>query len=195
MNIPVNVFRAVASAISKDPTRYVLNGIEVAPKKDGVVLCATNGHILIFALVEGEHNFKDPFIIPSYLANYIGSKTDLLSVELMEETVFLKTRITQFGATVVDGNFPAWRTMMRPKAELAPSMPSGFSPIVTDVIYKAQKALGIPRSHHGIHKVFGERGEPAGVRYMQLGDNIVTCFMPTRKAAEDAGSFNWPEWV
>jgi len=194
MNIPVNIFRAVASAMSKDLTRYVLNGIEVVPKKDGVVLCATDGYILIFALIEGEHNFKDPFIIPAHLVKYIRLNT-ALAIYDAGTSVCLDTGKTEFKSVKVDGNFPAWRLMMKPKSELVPSMPTGLGWQVMETIIKAQVALGVPKGHRGIHQVFGEQGSPAGVRYMQLGDNIVTCFMPTRKAAEDAGSFNWPEWV
>lgn len=195
MNIPVNIFRCVAAAMSKDSSRYILNGIEVTPKKDGVVLCATDAAILIAAYVEGYFGIEESFIIPAHLVNYITSNAKILELAYVENRVILETGKTKFSALKVDGNYPAWRKIMKPSVYLIEHIPNGLSQQVIDAIFRAQAALGLPRKDRGIHSVHCEGDKLKGAHYMQLEKNVVVCFMPTRKALDDAAKFVWPEWA
>lgn len=47
--IKANEFQAVAQAVSKEETRYYLNGVFIEATQDGIQLAATNGHILLSA--------------------------------------------------------------------------------------------------------------------------------------------------
>ena len=194
MNIPVNIFLCVATAMSKDTTRYILNGIEVTPKKNGVTLCATNGMVIIAGYVGGENKIENPFIIPAHLVNYITAKTKMLEMGIANKTVSLNTGFTDFRATVIDGNYPNWRKTIKPTGDLIEHMPKGMSRQVLDVIFKAQAALEI--KNRGISDVYCEDDRSnIGTHYMKLADDVVCAFAPLRGNSDDVRKFVWPDWA
>lgn len=117
MQLPINKLHAVALAAATEETRYYLNGVHIEPhpRKTGVILTATNGHVLISAY--HDTGFGEPFapvIIPLKLITRIKAvrKIPDLTMTLTPAEVSILYAGATYAAPPVDGTFPDWRRVV-----------------------------------------------------------------------------------
>lgn len=193
MTIPADILRAVSCSMSRKVERYVLCGVQVTPKKDGVVLCATNGCVLIAAYVEGSHDFDSSFIIPAKLIAYLGRSRAPVTLTFRDGCVHLALDGVTFSSKPVDGNYPNWKTVVKIQGELTRAMPSGISQKVTDILYGSLRALGKSTEITDVHR---DGQNEMGAHYLSLSKDVFACFMPVRSGfGGEAQKFVLPEWV
>lgn len=122
ISIPIKLLKAVSYTCSKDQNRYVLQNIQVNFRKERVVLVATNGRILLAAVIDKiEHDLSGKsFLIPSSLCKYLKASDGDITVEVDGDYVILRD-IDRDGLSVsrkmCDGSFPNWKQIV-PKGEL-----------------------------------------------------------------------------
>lgn len=117
MQLPINKLHAVALAAATEGTRFYLNGVHIEPhpRKTGVILTATNGHVLISAY--HDTGFGEPFapvIIPLKLITRIKAlrKIPDLTMTLTPAEVSILYAGATYAAPPVDGSFPDWRRVV-----------------------------------------------------------------------------------
>jgi DNA polymerase-3 subunit beta len=119
VSVNLNTLKSVAYAVSKEETRYYLQGVHLEAGKDGFTMVATDGHKLLCAFQPyGEHMPQDHMpsvIIPASLIAKIKIKKkaypwaeltvdgDNLTFDYMGET---------YGGKAIDGSFPDWRRVV-----------------------------------------------------------------------------------
>lgn len=117
MELPIAKLHAVALAASTDDTRFYLKGVHIEPhpKKTGVILTATNGHILISAYRDtGAAESFAPVIVPSDLINRVKAvrKISDLTLTVTPTEVSILYAGATYAAPPVDGSFPDWRRIV-----------------------------------------------------------------------------------
>lgn len=197
MILPHQTLKLVSCAASRDDTRYVICGVRIEPRgKDELVLAATNGRLAIAAFEKyPDHGLKEAITVPTELIEAIrfwkkNVKGQLVGIDLLPKN---RVELTggKFGITgaLIDGVYPPWREVIKPRDALQKQMPGGISASVLDVIFKAQ-ATYRKRSDCRISDVYG--CDPLGVHYMQLTENSFVAFMGMRG---DEKQFNYPDWA
>ena len=126
MQLPINKLHAVALAAATEATRYYLKGvyIEPHPRKTGVILTTTNGHVLISAY--HDTGFGEPFapvIIPSDLIKRVKDvrKISELTMTITPAEVSILYAGATYAAPPVDGTFPDWRRVVPRSCDGTPS--------------------------------------------------------------------------
>lgn len=197
MIIPYQTLKLVSYAASRDECRYVICGVRIEPRGvNHLVLAATNGRLAIAAFeMCKDHGLKEGITIPTELINAVrfwkkNVKGQLVGIDLLPKN---RVELTggKFGVTgtLIDGNYPNWRHVVKPKEPLQKQMPGGIGAPVLEVIFKAQTAYR-KRSDCRIADVYG--CDPLGVHYMQLTDDSFVAFMPMRGEEKQ---FKYPDWA
>lgn len=113
MIIDINAFNAVQPAVSKDPTRYRLEGVHIEDTEDKRIYVGTNGHIMLIvetpkpgdSLPDGGITILSPKQIPAK-----GAPAELLTVD--NETAVIKTDKGKTALDICDGEYPNWRKVL-----------------------------------------------------------------------------------
>lgn len=195
MNIPYKTLKAVSAAISKDESRYVLNGIEVMPRSNGIVLAATNGHVLIASYIEDQkHGIEKSFIFPRELLEMIKKP--------VEETVsicYSGNKITfensngiEISASPIDGIFPNWRKALNPDSPLVRCGVGAITETNAKVIFSAMRAINPGNKHNALSNTFSD-GQPTSARFVSLDENTFAMYAPCRY--NENREFAWPGWA
>lgn len=126
MQLPINKLHAVALAAATQDTPFYLKGVHIEPhpKKTGVILTATNGHVLISAY--HDTGFGEPFapvIIPLNLITRIKAvrKIPDLTMTITSAEVSILYAGATYAAPLVDGTFPDWRRVVPRNCDGTPS--------------------------------------------------------------------------
>lgn len=113
MIIDINAFNAVQPAVSKDQTRYRLEGVHIEDTEDKRIYVGTNGHIMLIvetqkpddSLPNGGITILSPKQIPAKI-----SQAELVTVD--NETVVIKTDKGKTALDICDGAYPDWRKVL-----------------------------------------------------------------------------------
>jgi len=141
LRIAAGVLGFAAEFISKEKTRYYLNGVYIEPAGTGVVAVATDGHRLI--AVHDEHGFIErPAIIrakPSDLVRFRSKHDATLSADAIGERITSKPilatlrppkgNIEDVLLDEIDGTFPEWRKVVPvdfPKTGVIPAFQARY---------------------------------------------------------------------
>lgn len=132
IRINANLFRMVYTAVSKEETRYYLNGVKVeAHPEKGALLIATDGHRMVVAhdetgICEGEAIVRIPAFVraqcrvPKMFKAYrvLEIDSEKRSASLREVTPEekgipekIEDIVTAYGV-IIDGTFPDWRRVV-----------------------------------------------------------------------------------
>ena len=135
---------AIAGCASKDPTRYVLNGVLFTPE-DGGKLVATDGRRLACAPAEVP---PTPFILPNQSASVLAhpdftSSDAHVRLQKVEETEWISVRSGNhiLMSKIIEGNYPNYRQVI---PRHAPELVT-FSPDHRTAVIKWLRSL----SDHG----------------------------------------------
>jgi DNA polymerase III sliding clamp (beta) subunit (PCNA family) len=193
VSINLNTLKSVAYAVSKEETRYYLQGVHLEAGKDGFTMVATDGHKLLCAFqTYGEHMPQDhmaSFIIPASLIAKLKVKRNAdawaeLTVNGLD--LSFEYRGETFGGKAIDATFPDWRRVV-PKetsGELAQFNPDILATIqaAACVFFDAKDKL-VNVQHNG--------GEPALVKFGYADDKrFFGVAMPFR-AAKSLPDHSW----
>ena len=119
VSINLNTLKSVAYAVSKEETRYYLQGVHLEAGKDGFTMVATDGHKLLCAFQPyGEHMPQDHMasvIIPASLIAKLKVKRNAdawaeLTVNGLD--LSFEYRGETFGGKAIDATFPDWRRVV-----------------------------------------------------------------------------------
>lgn len=113
-------FQAVAQCISSDETRYYLQGvyIEPHPSGTGVLMVATNGHIMAVIHDPEGHADKPAILTTNFKSADFKSKRNESAprvIHLTGDTGEIKCNGERVGVMPIekiDGTFPAWRRVL-----------------------------------------------------------------------------------
>jgi hypothetical protein len=119
VSINLNTLKAVAHAVSKEETRYYLQGVQLEAGKDGFTMVATNGHMLLCAfqpygeLAPSDHMAS--IIIPASLIAKLKVKRNAdawaeLTVNGLD--LSFEYRGETFGGKAIEATYPAWRNVV-----------------------------------------------------------------------------------
>ena len=140
IQVNANLFARVAVAQSSDPARYYLQGvcIQPHPRGEGVILVATDGHVLLAA-----HDAAGVTTLPAAGVT-VNLGKDGLKAAAKGKTVTIDPATGQArvdaawispATTIVDGAFPDWRRLL-PSAPLTHTAAS-FDPNLLQRLGKA----------------------------------------------------------
>lgn len=143
--------------MSKDETRYVLNGMLFEQKGKSVVLCATDGRALgayklpVFPRKECSEKLLK-FIVPATLISRIKVPKGTTEVDvevLLQDGKTLISVITGDGFSIqcaaIDGTFPNWRQVV-PLDELVREVNACFRPYYISQFDKARSLIAPERN-------------------------------------------------
>lgn len=135
MIIDINAFNAVQPAISKDPTRWRLEGVHIEDTEDKRIYVGSNGHIMLIvetkkpgdSLPDGGITILSPKQIPAKTAD-----AELLTVD--NETAVIKTDKGKTALDICEAAYPEWRKVL--PAETTPHAKTymKFSPKYTSML-------------------------------------------------------------
>lgn len=174
--------------VSTEETRYYLKGFYVEPVKDGgVILVATDGHMMAVARDETGHADR-PWIctLPKTVEKLIIGKRS-------EDTVHFRGGNVEFGgitakAEPIDGTFPDWRRIIPPK--IGKGAPATFNP---GYLERFQKIGKMRSGWPGITVLAQSAADPATVLIEHMPE-FYGVLMPMRGSADRAGQ-PAPDWL
>lgn len=121
MKINHRQLRAILNLSSNDETRYVLNGVNIEPVKNGNLVVATDGKRLGVLFVPGQPEAKS-FILPKWVMEFVPARIKELDIRMISAN---KGEINTTGHPMptmtfdpIEGDFPKWR-MVIPKVPFA----------------------------------------------------------------------------
>lgn len=161
-----------AFAVSKESTRYGLNGALVEHTPDGLQLVATDGtRLALYSVLvdEGEGDAKGALLPPAFLrmaqAVCAGAKMDSVTLTVDDRTVRLSGDQWTIIARLMDGEFPDYRQVIPHTASLTVAVPKASMLAALDAT--ATVSAG-PR---GVVELrFGEERMLVQGRHQDLGD-------------------------
>ncbi len=181
MLIPTEILKVAHLFISKEQTRYYLQGVNIEAAEPGVRLTSTDGHRLFTAGVafEDPQPVFDTFILPGDAIKraLTGYKEKLIEINTVKETV------GSVAYKPIDGTFPNWR-------RVAPSKFTGEaaqfnSDYVHDFGNAAKILNGGKKSFNGLGAYIAHNGQsPAIVTFGR--DDCVGLLMPMRSAVGES---------
>jgi DNA polymerase III sliding clamp (beta) subunit (PCNA family) len=167
----------VAPFRAEQDVRYYLHGVHVEPVSGGVVVCATNGHMLAATFSEGSHVDEACILdMPSSCANAItraarnqGSylsledKNSRLEVvtkrDSMRAGVMVETSYVKPGRPLIDARFPEWRKVIPKNEDIVEGISATYNP---DYLRAAINAVYADESEY--------RSGAAGLRFFHRRD-------------------------
>ena len=187
VSINLNTLKAVAHAVSKEETRYYLQGVQLEAGKDGFTMVATNGHMLLCAFQPyGEHMPQDHMasvIIPASLIAKLKVKRKAdpwaeLTIDGLD--LSFEYRGETFGGKAIEASYPAWRNVVprETSGELAQFNPEILATIqAAACVFFDDKDKLINVQHNG--------GSPALVKFAYCdNERFFGVAMPFRAAKE-----------
>lgn len=132
IRVSANLFRIAYLAVSKEETRYYLNGVFIEPHHErGATLTATDGHVLV-SIYDAEAVCDTPVIVKLSKEALAACKPDksLVTQRYVTIDVAAKSACVESGTfngtryervnpiafspdALIDGSFPAWRTVVK----------------------------------------------------------------------------------
>jgi DNA polymerase III sliding clamp (beta) subunit (PCNA family) len=202
MTIRVNadLFRLAYAAVSKEETRYYLNGVHIEPHPvKGAVLVSTDGHRMV--CIHDDQGDCDQNIIvqlPSFALALCASKKGrglaidrrVLEIDPKSGTATIvnehvgKDKLVERSEplvtahrAIIDGTFPDWRRVT-PHGEMEAAGLTGFSSKFIAELGKFGQQFGGNGMHFLRQKDAGE-GSPVAIRWSRI-EHIFAVLMPMR---------------
>jgi DNA polymerase III sliding clamp (beta) subunit (PCNA family) len=151
-------FAALVPAISKEETRYYLNGICVQASAGRLHMTATDGKTLAMidrAAPDGADGLESSIIPRKAIADVMaatGKTADPLSVNITSRFVQFHLEVMTITSKLIDGTFPDWRRAIELSIGDNPlehcAIPFMNDRLALDVIAKLEKAADTPLSVH-----------------------------------------------
>jgi len=194
ISVPIKLLKAVAYGCSKDQTRYILQNVQVNFKKDRAVIVATNGRLLLAAVIEGVlHDLAgQSFLIPANLIKYVHESPfrKEVVVEIDEDTVILH-HVNRDELSVskkqCDGSYPNWKQVV-PTGNLIPhSCP--VSQEVTEVLFSAMAVFKNKNNRNLVGYCF--ENDYIGPHICHIDESMFALYMPTRGDDREMTVPNW----
>jgi len=192
LTIPTNLLRAVSMACSKDSSRFILQNVQVNFRKNRIVLAATDGRLLMAAVVETKWNelCGESFLIPASLIRYIKNVEEV-TIEVDEDYVFLRD-VDREGLSVsrktVTGTYPNWKGVV-PRGDLKEhSCP--VSRAVSDVLFSAMSVF--KHKQNQVLEGYSVDGDHMAPHVCHIDDNMFALYMPCRY---DDRKMEIPGWL
>ena len=137
---------------SKDETRLHLNGVQISPLEEGVLLTATNGHTLMQVTINNpDIKVNDSIIVSSCKRNI--SALRVLSKEIVMTWEITCTRqilnINNMGLELVDREYPNWERLVPKKDHKFKHCLYFNADLLTDLV----KSLGLTKKDHKVIKL------------------------------------------
>lgn len=199
--INLNVLAAVSLFVSKEETRYYLNGVKLEIDADGVTYVATDGHRMFafrddLSADEERNTMRGEIIVPLAACKpFKLTARDLRSDSFAGLSgdctasvhAFTRDEVSS-GFKPIDGTFPDWRRVMPGVIETATPGTVCFNWDYVATFEKAAKALDLGSVSMVPNGVNG----PAWMRFSGKGQ-AVGVIMPKRGA--DYTGQGTPDWV
>ena len=205
IRVSAELFDLAYTAVSKEETRYYLNGvhIEAHPVK-GALLVSTDGHRMV-CIHDAEGVCETPAIVklPAYVRRLCKDKKASLGIDraILEvdagqnsATVIVETTTPQGSVTrttplvtahnvLIEGTFPDWRRVI-PQGEMEPMHLSAFNPrLLADLGAFGKKFATGGFSGKGAMYFLRQKGkdgiDPTLVRFSGI-DHVFAVLMPMR---------------
>ena len=146
MEIEIRALKAIAMAASRDRIRPQLNGVRLQLRDGFVTIVATNGHILMGVRFA---SFGNPCAVTIPLSVIdkikINKKAIIAKVQIIESKVMITYDGIVYDCNAIDGEFPAWKTVV---PRTISGIPSQLDPKYLSVFASAAKIMG--SKHSGI---------------------------------------------
>lgn len=202
IKVDANLFRLAYSAVSKEETRYYLNGVSIEPNPNGpgAMLISTDGHrMVVIHDHEGICDTKIIVKVPQYAlalcksGRRLTNERRVLTVDRKASSATVAVEhIGKSGAAertdmlastynvVIDGTFPDWRNVA-PKAADKPIGAAGFNSRYLAELARFGSELGASVGREGMYFLCeGKDGiEPVVVRFSGVA-NAFAVLMPMR---------------
>lgn len=175
---------------SLDETRFLLNGLNIEPVKDGNLLVATDGRRLGVLFQPGEP-IKQSFILPRWIMDFIplkGAAKDLeLELVSSKEIMIKGEQMPLMSIEPIEGDYPKWRQVV-PSTPFAPAN-INLSALVLEPFIACAKVL-CPQSPT---LYFRQNGDEIGAISVFIGNpNFYGVIMPVR---EEGSTKQIPDWA
>lgn len=137
MQINHRHLKAILKLSSNDETRWLLNGVNIEPVKNGNLVVATDGRRLGVLFVAGEP-VKQSFVLPKWVMEFVPYRIQELSIELVSpKEGTIKTAGHNPMPTMtfepIEGIYPKWRQVV-PKTPFAPANINVFANVLEPFI-------------------------------------------------------------
>lgn len=127
-------------AICQDESRYILQGIRVAPVEGRSEYIATEGHVI--CTYDGENIAGEEAIIPdSFVTAFLKIKPGAaVAVLISNGAISIQSEETFLQGKLIEGNFPNWKQAV--PARLADALSCGRKPLIRALKFCAQALAG-----------------------------------------------------
>ena len=181
-----NYFKAASLCVSKEETRYYLNGVFIEPcAKGGATLTATDGHRLIS--IHDKDAVCDGPAIVSLPKGALTKKCPDGKIVVSDDGIFRHGNFISTSSVIIDGVFPDWRHLIRGKAWTSKSMPAinavylGDFGKISEAVFCGVKAIRLMTG--------SDEGQPVLVVFPSI-PNAFGVVMPIR-ADKSPKEFMW----
>lgn len=121
-------FNMLSYSICKDETRWVLQGISIAPSESGGSFVAIAGPM--FAIYKGEHVTDAEVIVPEGFVRAVRKlqPEGAISLLVSDGAINLESQSTRIQGKLIEGRFPNWREIVPERSDIALSC--GRKPLI-----------------------------------------------------------------
>lgn len=207
--IDAATFGRVYHCVSKEETRYYLNGLNVEAGAEGALMVATDGHCMACALdrvgivfgqgivqlsaemlkaCRASKNSGAVLYVKGQRAMLAGPTDDRAAVLAAFDIAAADVLCLQMRETLVDGSFPDWRRAVPTDAAKCETLaPTTFSVAVLD---RVQKALADPHSRTRLFRLYGQDANSPHLVVRPGGHDAFGVLMPVRDVGQ-APTVGW----
>ncbi len=115
------LLRQTSFAVSKDSTRYVLNGLLFSFQDKKFIIVGTDGRRLAYMEREGDGSLKEEIIVPAKaiqeVLRLLGDEGDV-SIFILENQIAFQIRSTLIVSRLIEGRFPSYKQIIPEKSKL-----------------------------------------------------------------------------
>lgn len=135
-------FTMLRHAICQDESRYVLQGIRIAPVEGKSEYIATEGHMICKYDGEDIASSEEAIVPDAFVNAFLKIKpVDAVSVLISNGAISVQSEATFLQGKLIEGNFPSWQQTIPKKREKALSC--GRQPLIRALKFCARSLFGL----------------------------------------------------
>lgn len=208
IRVDARLFRFAGHCVSKEETRYYLQGVYIEPHPEkGALMVSTDGHRMVVAYdPDGDCDETAIVMLPKpaldLAKDHSKGAKDVLELPAWEIDVKGKSAslvrdgntIATYEDILIDGEFPNWRGVLPVAPASVPVGLAGFNPVYLAGFGKLGDEIGKAIDRSPSIRLFSAGGapeEPALIRWDGI-DDVFGILMPTKV---DDRSVGFPEFM